>query len=176
MNEPPKILQWLLGFLCPESRPDLKGDFLELYDRIALEHGKSFANRKLLRDALSIIPLNFIIKEKANKPAAMFKTNLKIAKRILVKNKVYTAINMVGLSVSLVICILITLFIQDELSFDKHFAGGEDVYRIAGNYSQGGVDRVTSAQTSYLVKPLIENDIEGIEAITRVDFTGGMIA
>jgi len=175
MNEPPKILQWLLGFLCPESRPDLKGDFLELYDRIALEHGKSFANRKLLRDALSIIPLNFIIKEKANKPAAMFKTNLKIAKRILVKNKVYTAINIAGLSVSLVICILITLFIQDELSFDKHFAGGEDVYRIAGNYSQGGVDRVTSAQTSYLVKPLIENDIEGIEAITRVDFTGGMI-
>jgi putative ABC transport system permease protein len=175
MSEPPKILQWLLSYLCPDSRPDLKGDFLELYDRRVGERGRSFANRTLLRDALSIIPLNFIIKEKTNKPAVMFATNLKIAKRMLVKNKAYTIINLVGLSISLAVCILIALFIQNELSFDKHFRDGENVYRIAGNYSQGGADRVTSAQTSYLVKPLIEHDIEGIEAITRVDFSAGMV-
>jgi putative ABC transport system permease protein len=174
MNEPPKILNWLLDQCCPESRPDLKGDFLELYDH-RCEFGRSFANRKLLRDTLSIIPLKFIIKEKRYKPVAMFRTNLKIAKRILVKNRIYTTINIAGLSVSLAICILITLFIQDELSFDKHFEEGDKVYRIAGNYSQGGADRVTSAQTTYLVKPLIEKDIDGLEAITRADFTNDLV-
>ncbi|MEI9917589.1 MAG: ABC transporter permease [Bacteroidota bacterium] len=171
MTGPPRILEWLLERLSPESRPDLKGDFLELYDDRATEKGRSFANRKLLRDILSIIPLKFIVEEKRNKPVAMFSTNLKIARRNLVKNKMYTAINIVGLSVSLTICILITLFVRDELSFDKHFEGGEKIYRIAGSYAQGGADRVQSAMTTYLVKPLIENDVDGLETITRADFT-----
>jgi putative ABC transport system permease protein len=175
MTEPPKILQWLLDLSSPKSRPDLKGDFLELYHYRATEKSRSLANRKLLRDTLSIIPLNFIVKEKRNKPVAMFSTNLKIARRTLVKNKTYTAINIVGLSVSLAICILITLFVRDELSFDRHFEEGDKVYRIAGSYSQGGTDRVMSAQTTYLVKPLIENDVEGLESITRADFTGDVI-
>jgi putative ABC transport system permease protein len=170
-GEPPRILLWLLDQLSPQSRPDLKGDFLELYDNRVTENGRSYANRKLFRDTLSVVPLKFIIKEKRHKPAAMFSTNLKIARRNLVKNKMYTAINIVGLSVSLAICILITLFVRDELSFDKHFEGAEKIYRIAGSYSQGGTDRVVSAQTTYLVKPLIENDVEGLESITRADFT-----
>src|SRR5260370_1129935 len=87
----------------------------------------------------------------------------------------YTVINVAGLSVSLAICILITLFVRDELSFDRHFVGSDNVYRIAGSYSQGGADRVMSAQTTYLVKPLIENDVEGLESIPRADFTGNVI-
>src|SRR5690242_18083017 len=115
MTEPPRILRWLLDRACPESRPDLKGDFLELYDARVAERSRALANRKLIRDTVSIIPLNFIIKEKRNKPAAMFTTNLKIAKRNLLKNKTYTAINIAGLSVSLAVCMLITLFVRDEL-------------------------------------------------------------
>lgn len=175
MNEPPKILNWFLDRCCPESRSDLKGDFLELYHNRCRELGRQFANRELLLDTFSIIPLKFIVKEKRIKPVAMFKTNLKIAKRMLLKNRIYTTINIGGLSISLTICILITLFIQDELSFDKHFQDGDKLYRIAGNYSQGGADRVTSAQTTYLIKPLIEKDIDGLEAITRADFTWDMV-
>jgi putative ABC transport system permease protein len=175
MKEAPKILRWLLEQCCPDSRPDVKGDFLELYENRVHERGRSFANHKLLRDIISIIPLKFIIKEKQLKPVSMFKTNLKIARRMLVKNRIYTVINIVGLSVSLAICILITLFIRDEVSFDKHFQEGDNVYRIAGSYSQGGADRVTSAQTSYLVKPMIETDLDGLEAITRADFTGDIV-
>lgn len=176
MSEPPKILSWLLDKCCPESRPDLKGDFLELYEYRAEESGRPVANRKLLRDIISVVPLNFIIKEKStHKPTGMFKTNLKIARRNLAKNKIYATINVAGLAISLTICILISLFIRDELSFDRHFEEGDKVYRIAGQYSQGGTERVRSAITSYLVKPLIENDVEGLQSITRADFIGDMV-
>jgi putative ABC transport system permease protein len=175
MNEPPKILRWLLERCCPDSRPDLQGDFVELYDRRRRERGAAFANRKLLGDTISIIPLKFIVREQKHTPAPMFRTNLKIARRILLKNWIHTAINLTGLAVSLAVCILICLFIQDEFSFDKHVTDGNNVYRIAGNYSQGGADRVSSAQTTYLVKPLIENDIDGLEAITRADFTSDLV-
>lgn len=176
MTEPPKILSWLLDKCCPDSRPDLKGDFLELYEFRVEETGRHSANRQLLRDIISIVPLNFIVEKKENhKPVGMLKTNLKIARRNLAKNKIYSAINVGGLAVSLAICILIALFIRDEVSFDKHFEDGDHVFRIAGSYAQGGADRVHSAQTTYLLKALVENDVEGIEAITRADFTFGDI-
>lgn len=176
MSEPPKILLWLLDRCCPESRPDLKGDFLELYEERSGESGRSFANRRLLRDTLSVIPLNFIVKEKNNhKPIPMFNTNLKIARRNLIKNRLNTIINVTGLAVSLTICILIALFIKDELSFDKHFAEGDKVYRVAGSYSQGGPNRVGGASSTYLLKPMIEGNVEGLEVVTRVDFISDII-
>ncbi|HZY81705.1 MAG TPA: ABC transporter permease [Cyclobacteriaceae bacterium] len=175
MNEPPKILLWFLDVCCPDSRPDLKGDFLELYEERQAEKGGLYSNRKLLRDAISVLPLNFIIKEKQRKPIPMFSTNLKIARRNLLKNRLNTIINVTGLSVSLTICILITLFVKDELSFDKHFADGDLVYRVAGNYSQGGPNRLNSALTTYLVKPMIEGNVEGLEVVTRADFQSDVV-
>lgn len=176
MTVPPKILLWLLNACCPESRPDLKGDFLELYEERQAAKGRSFANRRLLKDALSVIPLNFIIEEKHNhKPISMFNTNLKIARRNLIKNRLNTIINVTGLTVSLTICILIALFINDELSYDKHFAEGDKVYRVAGEYSQGGPNRVGGASSTYLLKPMIEGNVEGLEVVTRVDFLSDII-
>ncbi|HTF17602.1 MAG TPA: ABC transporter permease [Chryseolinea sp.] len=175
MNTPPKLLHWLLDECCPDSRPDLKGDLLELYDSRSLQAGRPYANRKLLQDAISIIPMHLVIKKETRKAVHMISNYLKIARRNLVKNKIYTAINVVSLAISTAVCILIALFIRDELSFDKHFTGGENVFRVAGNYSQGGVDRVMSAQTSYLVKPMIEHEVNGLEFITRVEFLGDLV-
>lgn len=173
MNAPPKILLWLLDVCCPESRPDLKGDFLELYEERQDESGRSFANRRLLRDILSVIPLKFIVKDNRNpKPIPMFNTNLKIARRNLVKNRLNTIINVTGLAVSLTACILIALFVKDELSYDKHFADGDMVYRVAGEYSQGGPDRVGGASTTYLLTPMIEGNVDGLEIVTRMDLHG----
>ncbi|MDP3473862.1 MAG: ABC transporter permease, partial [Algoriphagus sp.] len=49
----------------------------------------------------------------------MFKNYLKIAYRNLVKNKVYSAINIFGLTLGFVCCILIMLYVKNELSYDK---------------------------------------------------------
>lgn len=175
MKNPPKFLLRLLNVFCPPSRQDLKGDFLELYEERVEELGKRSANRQFLRDTLSVIPLRFIVKEKVkSKPYIfMFRTHLKIARRNLIKNKLYTAINLLGLSVSLTACILITLFVRDELSFDKHFPDSGRIYRIVGNYSQGGDSRVNSAVTTYMLQPLLQANMKetpaGVEVMTRVD-------
>ncbi len=175
MSSPPKILHWLLDRFCPPSRPDLKGDFLELYEWRAGEIGRSSANRWFLRDVISAIPFWFIVKEKKQSKTRviMLRTNLKIARRNLAKNKLYTAINLLGLSVSLAACILITLFVRDELSFDKHFADADRLYRISGHYLQGGDSRVSSAVSTFMLAPLLESNLKegtaGVENMTRMD-------
>lgn len=177
MKTPPKILTWLLDVFCPLNRPDLKGDFLELYEYRVEQLGRFQANKKFLSDILSVIPLKFIIEEKikSETPVPMFATNLKIARRNLVKNKVYALINLIGLSVSLTACILITLFVRDELSFDTHFKEKERIFRIAAKYDHGGDSQAILATTSYLVQPMMEGNLAGIDYMSRIDFNSEMI-
>jgi putative ABC transport system permease protein len=60
----------------------------------------------------------------------MLKNNLKIALRSLLKQKVYTIINVVGLAVGIASCLLIVLFIQNEFSYDKFFNDHDRIYRM----------------------------------------------
>ncbi|HEY5690073.1 MAG TPA: ABC transporter permease [Cyclobacteriaceae bacterium] len=61
----------------------------------------------------------------------MFKNYLNSAIRSLLKNKVYGAISIFGLSIGLLCCFLISLYVYDELSFDKFFKHSDRVYRVA---------------------------------------------
>jgi putative ABC transport system permease protein len=61
----------------------------------------------------------------------MLKNYFKIAVRNLLKRKVYTLINILGLATGMAVCLLIILFIQDELSFDKFHDKGDQIYRVA---------------------------------------------
>lgn len=60
----------------------------------------------------------------------MLKNNLKIALRSLLKQKVYTVINILGLAVGIASCMLIVLFIQNEFSYDKFFQDQDRIYRM----------------------------------------------
>jgi len=61
----------------------------------------------------------------------MLKNYLKTALRSLLKNKMNTAINITGLSIGMVCCILIVMYVMDELSYDRYWANGEQIYRMA---------------------------------------------
>lgn len=60
----------------------------------------------------------------------MWKNYLKIAYRNLLKKKVYSFINIVGLGVGMACCVLIFMFVQDELSFDTYHEKGDRIYRL----------------------------------------------
>ncbi len=60
----------------------------------------------------------------------MYKNYLKIAFRNLVRNKFYSLLNITGLAIGVACCLLIMLFVTDELNYDKHFDKSEDIYRL----------------------------------------------
>jgi len=61
----------------------------------------------------------------------MFRNYIKIAFRNIIKHKGFSFINILGLAVGIACCILIFLFVQDELSYDTFHDNGEDLYIIA---------------------------------------------
>jgi len=60
----------------------------------------------------------------------MLKNYLRSALRHLVKSKLFSAINIAGLAVGLAACILIALYVQDETSYDEHWANADRIYRV----------------------------------------------
>ncbi|HLY68176.1 MAG TPA: ABC transporter permease [Puia sp.] len=61
----------------------------------------------------------------------MLKNYLKTAWRNIGKNKLFSAINILGLSIGIALCFAIMLYVQDELSYDKFNANADDIVRVA---------------------------------------------
>jgi putative ABC transport system permease protein len=61
----------------------------------------------------------------------MFKNYLKVALRNIVRHKVYSIINIAGLAVGMAVCILILLWVQDELSYDRFHENADRLHRVA---------------------------------------------
>ncbi len=65
-----------------------------------------------------------------SKNGIMFKNYLKIAWRNVIKNKGYAAINIGGLAIGLACCLMITLYVKNEYSFDRYHEKGDHIYRV----------------------------------------------
>jgi putative ABC transport system permease protein len=100
-----------------------------------------------------------------------------IAINNLLKNKLYSAINIIGLAVGLAACILITLYVQKELSYDRHWEKADFIYAINTEYkSIGGFPAWTYPGTSLLALPALKKFFPGdIEFGTRISKGGGEI-
>ena len=70
----------------------------------------------------------------------MFQNYLKIAWRTLLKNRLYTGINLIGLSVSMACCLLITLYVWNELTFDRFHERADSIFRVITRIKTAGSD------------------------------------
>jgi putative ABC transport system permease protein len=92
----------------------------------------------------------------------MFKNYLKIAWRNFRKNKSYSIINVLGLSIGLGSLILISLFVSDELSYDRFHENSEEIYFVGRESSFGG-NSSKGISTPYPVGSAMEEEIPEVE-------------
>src|SRR6185369_15368068 len=92
----------------------------------------------------------------------MLRNYLKIAWRNLMKNKIFSFINVFSLSIGLTCCMLIALYLFHELSYDSYHKNAKRVYQLGTNFiKEGKEDRMANtpapmAKTMQLVFPEIE--------------------
>jgi len=97
----------------------------------------------------------------------MIKNYFKTAWRNLWRNKVFSAINILGLSTGLACCILMFLFIQNELSYDRYNKHANNIYRITSAV-EGPTGRTSLAVTPAPWAPLMKKDYPEIKNYTRL--------
>jgi putative ABC transport system permease protein len=102
----------------------------------------------------------------------MLKNYLKIAWRNLLKRKAYTLINILGLATGMAVCLLIVLFVQSELNYDKQHEKGKNIYRMVLDRKYPG------RATSYSIIPqsigaAVKTEFpEVLESVRLYNFTG----
>ena len=99
----------------------------------------------------------------------MIKNYIKIALRNILKHKGYSFINIFGLAIGMAVCILILLYVQDELSFDSYHQHADRIYRFerASLLPDGSIQPYFCTLAPSFV-PILEKDIPEIEHAVRL--------
>ncbi len=101
----------------------------------------------------------------------MFQNYLSVAVRNLRRHPAYSLINISGLAIGMATCILILMYIQDELSYDRYHPHADRVYRIVDDIESGG-QTVQTAGTPSGWGPALKRDFPEIELLVRMRGTG----
>jgi putative ABC transport system permease protein len=97
----------------------------------------------------------------------MLKNYLKVAWRGLLRNKTFSFINITGLALGLGCFLLISLYVLDELSFDRYYDKAGNIYRINGDVRWGGQE-LRVAETSDMMGPILKEDYPQVQEYTRL--------
>jgi putative ABC transport system permease protein len=138
------------------------GDLEETYRHIAAAEGTQRANRWFWREVLKSFP--GFVKNGIHRRTAMICNYFKIAFRNIIRNKVFAFINILGLAVGMACFILITLWIRDELSFDKFHANKDNLYLLTIIHP----DDVIDPNVPYALAPRLGDEFPEISQFTRI--------
>ena len=97
----------------------------------------------------------------------MLKTYFKIAWRNFSKNKVFSFINIIGLSTGLACCMLITLYINNELGYDTYQQNKDDIYLLVTNFIMQGKD-LKMPNTPAAMGLTMQHEFPEVEQNTRM--------
>ncbi|PZR30560.1 MAG: hypothetical protein DI538_22430, partial [Azospira oryzae] len=93
----------------------------------------------------------------------MIRNYILVAFRSIRRNRLHAGINIVGLAIGMACCILISLFLQFELSYDKQNKNANRIYRMAVNLQANNW-----AISAFPIGALLKDNFPEIETFTRI--------
>lgn len=103
----------------------------------------------------------------------VLKNYLKIALRNILKNKAFSVINISGLAIGMACCVLILLFVQDELTYDSYHGKADQIYRLIALNKSAGEERYI-APIGAPVAEIFERTLPEVQEAVRI-YTGNRV-
>jgi putative ABC transport system permease protein len=164
MARPPKIAEKFLNYIALTDEDfSITGDLAEEYYEMVQEKGALKARIwyyfQICKATPSFLKYSFIWR------GVMFKNYFKVAIRNLRRHKGYSFINIAGLAIGMACCLLIMLYVSDELSYDQYHHKADRIYRIGSYSTIGGTTRKFAASPAALAPalskflPQVENHV-----------------
>ena len=157
-NSPPKLfLRFFRWFCHPKLKNSIEGDLIELYQERVQEKRKRKADIRFIIDVLLLFRPSIIKPTEGYQQLntyGMYKSYFKIGWRNLVKNKGYSFINIGGLAMGMAVALLISLWVYDELSFNKYHENYETIAQVYRSEMWNGEKEVKSSLVTGLVTRL----------------------
>jgi putative ABC transport system permease protein len=177
---PSKWSKWLLRkCLNHNFLEEIEGDMEEEYWEIAHSRGVRHARFHYTKNVISLLRpvlLRNLLGAFQSKNSAMVKNNITIAARKLVRQKYFTAINILGLTTGLSMCMLIIVFIIDQDKKDEYHSNANRIYRLLTHeYDQGRERELTYATSPFDLKDAL-NGISQVEEVAQIVPLSGTVS
>ncbi len=104
----------------------------------------------------------------------MLQTHLKFFIRVFLKDKFFSVLNILGLALGIAVSILLLLILQHDLTYDKHFANHENIYRLGGHLRATGLDR-RGARSARELGAILKEEFPEVLAYTRANDWGNTL-
>jgi len=104
----------------------------------------------------------------------MLKNYLLIALRNLIRQKGYSLINISGLAIGIMSCLLIMMYVSDELSYDRFHEKGDRIYRLFFRYTSPNGESFNHAVGPYRLADELDSRYPEIEEAVRLTFSSPM--
>jgi ABC-type antimicrobial peptide transport system permease subunit len=177
---PPAWAVRLLSWYCrSELVEDLEGDLNEYFERNVKSKGVRRA-----RIIYSLDVIKFLRPYTLRKPElfnllshmVMINSYIKISRRSILRNKLFSSINIVGLAISMAVGLLLLGLLSDMNKYDKFHENHARIYRVISKYKYLDQEESDFASTSLQAGKSIQESIPGIEktAILYREFAGDM--
>ncbi|WP_424962516.1 ABC transporter permease [Ekhidna sp.] len=128
-------LRFFRWFCHPNYLEDIEGDLLERFEKRTIE--KKAARWLFTLDVLRLFRPGIIKPIKSSQKFNnydMISNYYKVSMRNILRNKTFSFLNISGLSVGIASCILILIYVNNELSYDTYNSNYENTYRVIHNY------------------------------------------
>src|SRR6476659_10007485 len=104
----------------------------------------------------------------------MFRNYFKTAFRNLLKNKFYNSINIIGLAAGLATCLLIFLYVTDELNYDKYNVNADRIYRVNNEIKFNG-NYLDLAQVPAVMGSTMLREMPQVQQYVRINWHGSFL-
>ncbi len=174
MKQPPKLPLLLLRLfagrqIMEEIEGDLYEDYIDNLESLGVKKARSLYTWTAIR---SLRPYILIHNRENRKPKLidMVKYHLKMALRNMTRRKVFSAINIFGITIGMASSIAIILFLIDQSQSDNFLDYQDRIYRLEATYQQGQNMSTEATHHGSLMTAIVDN-IPGIEEFSRISQT-----
>lgn len=176
MHTPPRRAQQFLRWFChPDLLLEIEGDLQELFQRWVKEHGVRKARWLYVWNVITFFRPFVLKKERSThtiNSTDMLRNYAIIACRNLLKNKAFSLINILGLTIGMAASFLILQYVSFEMSYDDFHQHAENTYRVTLDIYKNGEREVQSARVSPAVASSFQHEFPDIETYTRMVILG----
>ena len=165
---PRRALRFFRWFCNPDYVEDIEGDLLERFEKRIKE--KKAARWLFILDVLQLFRPGLIKKFEGTQKLnyyGMIKNDFKTAFRIMKREKLYSGINILGLTSGLVIALLILFFVKFEMSYEDFNPHADKVVRITMDYLDGETLIDQDCETYHILGPMISKEFPEVVDFTR---------
>lgn len=179
MRQPPRWMDKLLAFYCEESLlEDLQGDLYEYFERNCNNKGPLMAQLIYLIDVLKFFRTYTVKTPKLLRKMnylAIFKNSFKTSYRSILRNRLFSGINIIGLAISMSAGLLVIALIMELYQFDRFHSKADRIYRINNTITSDDEPNLF-ASTSVLVGDKVRSEFSGAEKVVTTSQGGEMDA